>query len=329
MQAEFFNKYLPIVYSTILSSLQSKFSFDSYIHKILDYNLLGGKLFRGLLASQYFLELTEVAADSERAKIGYTIGWACEILQTAYLIADDLMDQSSQRRSKPCWYLQENVGDMAVNDGLLIQNTVFVLLESLKEKIGDNYYDLIFLFRKVSLETSMGQTLDFLCSNPTFENYEKIVLNKTTKYTFLLPLHAALICSGQKVENPFLFEIIKSVGYFFQVQDDFLDVFGDTAKTGKEGTDLIEQKVTWIVCKFYKVASPPQADEFTQLFQRKDKNDVPRMKSLMIDAGVVDEYYKFVQIETNRIDTLLQDPQINFPLETIKTLWKIVSKREN
>ena len=53
------------------------------------------------------------------------LGWAVEALQTCFLVADDIMDQSITRRGSLCWYRKENVGLAAINDTLAIGTIIF------------------------------------------------------------------------------------------------------------------------------------------------------------------------------------------------------------
>jgi hypothetical protein len=56
---------------------------------------------------------------------------------------------------------------MGANDGLLVENAVYVLLDSLKEKLRENYFELILLFRKITLFTTIGQIVDFQATPPS------------------------------------------------------------------------------------------------------------------------------------------------------------------
>ena len=80
-------------------------------------------------------------------------------MQTFFLIADDVMDQSDTRRNKPCWYKQ--VGLSAMNDSILLESLVFLLLkEYFQNRPGGTYVQLFSLFREIIFKTSLGQALD-------------------------------------------------------------------------------------------------------------------------------------------------------------------------
>merc|ERR1740117_2219801 len=67
------------------------------------------------------------------------LGWCLEFLQTAFLIADDIMDDSETRRGKPCWYRREDVQMIAVNDALLLESLVYKVLK--RHFAFEPYYD--------------------------------------------------------------------------------------------------------------------------------------------------------------------------------------------
>jgi farnesyl diphosphate synthase len=77
--------------------------------------------------------------------------YICDLqLQAHFLVMDDIMDGSVTRRGRPCWYLYENLGTAAVNDGLLLENGVYQLLSRyFRDK--PYYVHVLELFHDVSL----------------------------------------------------------------------------------------------------------------------------------------------------------------------------------
>lgn len=95
-------------------------------------------------------------------------------MQTAYLVADDIMDDSETRRGQPCWYRLPDVGTMAVNDTLFLENLVYeLILCSVKDPTLK--MNLISTFSQTSYKTILGQSLDTQMSRK--KNYEKWLIN--------------------------------------------------------------------------------------------------------------------------------------------------------
>jgi farnesyl diphosphate synthase len=86
-------------------------------------------------------------------------------------------------------------------------------------------------------------------SKYTIETYMRIVTYKTAFYTFYLPAAAAMHLSGLTDARAFALarDICVRLGQFFQIQDDYLDCYGDPAVIGKVGTDIEDNKCSWLV----------------------------------------------------------------------------------
>jgi farnesyl diphosphate synthase len=86
-------------------------------------------------------------------------------------------------------------------------------------------------------------------SKYTLETYMRIVTYKTAFYTFYLPAASAMHLSG--LTDPAAFALARDIcvrlGQFFQIQDDYLDCYGDPAVIGKVGTDIEDNKCSWLV----------------------------------------------------------------------------------
>merc|ERR1719453_2309407 len=127
---------------------------------------------------------------------------------------------------------------VAVNDGILLEASIYKLL---KNRFGNGkhpaYGSMLDVFHETTLQTATGQMLDLITapigkvdlSKYTMGTYTNIVVYKTAFYTFYLPIACAMLLSGYR--DPALFakarEICVLMGEYFQVQDDYLDCYGD------------------------------------------------------------------------------------------------------
>jgi farnesyl diphosphate synthase len=148
------------------------------------------------------------------------------------------------------------------------------------------------LFHDVTYQTSCGQLIDLItapigqargfaiaCMRPaysdcvglqvdlskyTIETYMRIVTYKTAFYTFYLPAASAMHLCGIEDERAFDLarDICVRLGQFFQIQDDYLDCYGDPAVIGKVGTDIEDNKCSWLVVQALARCSDAQRKVF-------------------------------------------------------------------
>lgn len=100
-------------------------------------------------------------------------------------------------------------------------------------------------------------------SRYTVENYIDIATYKTAYYSFYLPVCCGLIVAGVEDEATFgvCEEILIPMGQYFQIQDDYLDCYADPEKLGKIGTDIQDNKCSWLICQALHRATPEQKAE--------------------------------------------------------------------
>lgn len=276
-----------------------------WFRRNLDYNTPGGKLNRGLLVVDTFCILNNKSiddlSDAEYKKVA-VLGWAVELLQAYFLVADDMMDQSKTRRGQPCWYLQENVGNIAINDSFMLEGAIYVLLKRYFKQ--DAYYaDLLDLFHEVTFQTELGQLLDLVTADEnvvdlskfSLEKHSFIVIFKTAYYSFYLPVALAMymsgICNDQDLTQ--VRDILIPLGEYFQIQDDFLDCFGTPEQIGKVGTDIKDNKCSWVVNVALLNATPEQRAILDAHYGGKTDKDERICKQLFADMGIEKLYTEY------------------------------------
>lgn len=133
------------------------------------------------------------------------LGWCIEWLQGYFLVADDIMDHSLTRRGQPCWYKNDNIGMMAINDSFYLEAAIYKILK--KYFRNEPYYiDVVELFHETTMQTVVGQGLDLLTAEDekvdfskfSMERYNAIVTWKTAYYSFYLPVALAMHMAGVK-----------------------------------------------------------------------------------------------------------------------------------
>jgi len=306
---------------------------------MMDYNVPGGKLNRGttvvgvLRALQKGRPLSPLQV--ARASV---CGWAIEFLQAFFLVADDVMDDSQTRRGQPCWYKDPKVKLIAINDSFLLESFVFTLL---KQHFGDEpalYNALVNLMIDIIQKTEFGQLLDLTTASSnegnvdintfSLQQYKLIVKYKTAFYSFYLPVAMGMILSGIKDKKSYELakKICLTMGEYFQVQDDYLDCFGDPKHIGKVGTDIQDNKCSWMVVQALERCSPAQRKVLVSNYGQWNDGKVKKVKQLYRELDlpkVFEEYeeasYKSIQEDLAKIKLM--------PREVFDVLLSKIYKR--
>ncbi|CAL8256233.1 unnamed protein product [Boreogadus saida] len=307
------------------------------LREVLLYNAPGGKKNRGLSVIGSLRELvppTKLTQDAvQRALL---VGWCIELLQAFFLVADDIMDASVTRRGQPCWYKKEGVGLDAINDSFLLEAAIYRLLRRhCREQ--PYYLHLLELFMETSFQTELGQALDLMTAPPgqinlsrfTMERYKAIVKYKTAFYSFYLPVAAAMYMAGinSEVEHNNAKHILLEMGEFFQIQDDYLDCYGDPAVTGKIGTDIQDNKCSWLVVTALGVMTPEQRAELEACYARHDEASVQRVKALYSTLQMEDLYHRHEEDSYRRLQELIARHAQNLPHSVFLNFAKKIYKR--
>lgn len=271
----------------------------------LNYNTPGGKLNRGLSVVDTFAILNNTTSDklndTEHKKVAL-LGWAIELLQAYFLVADDMMDQSKTRRGQPCWYLVEGVNNIAINDSFMLEGAIYILLK--KHFRQDPYYvDLLDLFHEVTFQTELGQLLDLITADEeivdldkfSLEKHSFIVIFKTAYYSFYLPVALAMYMSGINDEKDLkqVRDILIPLGEYFQIQDDYLDCFGTPEQIGKIGTDIKDNKCSWVINQALLIATPEQRQLLDNNYGKKDDESEQKCKDLFKQLGIEKIYHDY------------------------------------
>ncbi|WPK23732.1 hypothetical protein PUMCH_000977 [Australozyma saopauloensis] len=276
-----------------------------WLTKNLNYNTPGGKLNRGLSVIDTYCILKNKTVDSlsdaEYRKVAL-LGWSIELLQAYFLVADDIMDQSKTRRGQPCWYLAEGVGNIAINDSFMLEGAIYILLK--KHFRQEPYYvDLLDLFHEVTFQTELGQLMDLVTADEEHVDLDKfslqkhsfIVIFKTAYYSFYLPVALAMYMCGINSEEDLkqVRDILIPLGEYFQIQDDYLDCFGTPEQIGKIGTDIKDNKCSWVVNQALLKVNAEQRKLLDENYGKKDDESEQRVKKLFAELDIPTIYEQY------------------------------------
>jgi farnesyl diphosphate synthase len=261
----------------------------------------GSQLLGRPLSSEEFKDLT-------------TLGWLTELLQAFFLVSDDIMDSSITRRGEPCWYRQSGVGMIAINDAFMLESAIYLILKK-HFRSHPAYLDLIELFHEVSWQTELGQLCDLITApednvdlnNFSMQKYTFIVIYKTAYYSFYLPVALALyylrLATPQNLKQAH--DILIPLGEYFQIQDDYLDAFGDPAVIGKIGTDIKDNKCGWLINQALSICTPEQRKLLDENYGQKDDAKEARVKELYNELQLEKRYQDYEEKRVGEIRQLI------------------------
>ncbi|EDX06609.1 GD25915 [Drosophila simulans] len=268
--------------------------------QVLQYNVPRGKKNRGILTVLTYKNLVPAQdLTPENIKLAQYLGWCVEMLQSFFIISDDVMDNSTTRRGQPCWHKVENVGLTAINDALMIENAMYAILKKHFSHL-DCYVALMELFHEITYITTCGQSLDQLNSN--YKDAEAFRQSKT---------------------------ILLEMGNFFQVQDDFLDCFGNPEVTGKIGTDIQDNKCSWLAVVAMQRANVEQKQIMVDCYGKEEPAKVERVKELYKELGLPSTYAIFEEESYNMIKTHIQQTSRGVPHQTFLQILNKIYQRDS
>ncbi|SCU96109.1 LAFA_0G04324g1_1 [Lachancea sp. 'fantastica'] len=309
----------------------------------LNYNTPGGKLNRGLSVVDTYAILKGKnsyadLSDEEYFKLAI-LGWCIELLQAYFLVADDMMDKSITRRGQPCWYRVPEVGEIAINDAFMLEGAIYCLLKN-HFRAESYYVDLLELFHDVTFQTELGQLLDLITAPEdridlnkfSLERHSFIVRFKTAYYSFYLPVALAMYAAGINEERDLkqARAVLIPLGEYFQIQDDFLDCFGKPEDIGKIGTDIQDNKCSWVINTALKLCSADQRKVLDENYGRKDAECEARCKHVFNDLKIDTLYHEYEEKTASELRKLIEntDESRGFKSQVLTAFLAKVYKRQ-
>jgi len=349
-KALFVSKFQPLLDEIISTTEKDYPDYDKdalvWFRKSMEYNTLGGKMNRGLSVLDSYKRLINREPTVEEIDDCSILGWMIEWLQGFFLVSDDIMDDSITRRGNACWYRAEDppckgwkgqkVGMVAINDAFLIEACIYKILKN-HFKSKPYYVQLLELMHEVTYQTELGQMLDLITapdfdvdlSKFTIEKYKCIVKYKTAFYSFYCPVAMAMMMAGVEDETKYknALTILLEMGEFFQIQDDYLDCYGDPKVIGKIGTDIQDNKCGWLIVQALDRASAAQKKILEENYAQKDMEKVNKIKAVYKELDLENVYFKYEEESYARLQTLITDLAGDLPKEIFTDFAAKIYKR--
>ncbi|GET27060.1 polyprenyl synthetase family protein [Prolixibacter sp. NT017] len=214
------------------------------LYKPVSYTLdMGGKRLRPVLV------LTGANLFSENIEEALPAATAIEVFHNFTLLHDDLMDNASVRRGKPTVHLKFNP-----NTAVLSGDAMMILAnEYLANSPAEKLPELLKLFSRTALEVCEGQQYDMDFESRmdvTVDEYIEMIRLKTAVLIAGALKLGAIIGNAPEKQAKLLYDFGINIGLAFQLQDDWLDVYGDPNVFGKKiGGDILSNKKTFLLLK--------------------------------------------------------------------------------
>lgn len=235
---------------------------------------LGGKRIRPVLT----LMTTEIFnASYEKALAAAT---AVEVFHNFSLIHDDIMDDAPLRRGNETVHEKWDI-----NTGILSGDAMLILAYQYFEQYDPKIFrELAKLFSKTALEVCEGQQwdVDFESrDNVTILEYIKMIEYKTAVLVAAAMKMGAIVAETSEENANLIYNFGLNLGIAFQLQDDYLDAFGNPETFGKQvGGDIIENKKTYLYLKAIEFGKPELKEQLLYLFSIQPKNNSDKIATV-------------------------------------------------
>ena len=204
---------------------------------------------------------------------------AIEMFHNFSLVHDDIMDNAPLRRGKATVHEKWNL-----NTGILSGDAMLILANQFFEPYDDALYKkLMKLFNNTALKVCEGQQLDIdfeTRNDVSISEYLNMIAFKTAVLVAASLKMGALIAEATVDEAQKVYDYGLNLGIAFQLQDDFLDVFGKDDFGKKHAGDIVENKKTWMYLKTMSLANDADKKALTLLYNTKT-NEVQKVEQVV------------------------------------------------
>ncbi|MEK9613624.1 MAG: polyprenyl synthetase family protein [Flavobacteriaceae bacterium] len=259
---------------------------------------LGGKRLRPVLV------LMATEAFGKKPKEGLPAALCVEVFHNFTLMHDDIMDDAPLRRGQATVHEKWDVNTGILSgDAMLIQAYQF-----LENYPVDLQVKLTQLLSKTAIEVCEGQQYDIDFESQktvTIDAYLQMIKLKTAVLVGCSLKMGAWIGGASDEDAQLIYDFGVLLGIAFQVQDDYLDAFGDPETFGKQvGGDIIENKKTILFHKTMEKGTPEQKADLLDWFENTSSKEVYKkieaVKALFVGTGAAKQSREFVEFYTHK-----------------------------
>lgn len=234
----------------------------------------GGKRLRPVLTLMAYNLYRDDIEKALKSAIGI------EIFHNYTLLHDDVMDDAALRRGRQTVHKKWN-NNVAILSGDAAAITAYKYIENCEDRYLRQVIDG---FNQVAMDVCKGQQYDMefeTRNDVTEEEYIHMIYLKTSVLIAGSLRHGALIAGAPEHEYNALYDFGGYLGLAFQLQDDYLDVYGDVAEFGKNiGGDITENKKTYLLIKALELADAGTKAELQAWIDKKEFNVLEKIKAV-------------------------------------------------
>ena len=245
-----------------------------------------------------------------------------EIYHNFTLLHDDVMDRADVRRGKPCVHKVWNDNTAILSGDTMIVDS-FIRMQQCDPA---HLPDVMDVFSRTALEISEGQQYDmeFESRNDVKEEeYLEMIRLKTSVLLACAVKIGALLGDATNEDAALLYDFGERIGLAFQLQDDYLDVYGDFAVFGKRiGGDILCNKKTYLLIKAFEHANEEQRKELESWISRTEyapQEKIDAVTRLYNEIGVRELCDQKINMFFQLAEQSLQ--KVSLPWEKKSQLW--------
>ena len=254
----------------IINQYLSKLSYDrkpASLYEPIKYVLdLGGKRIRPIL----MLLSYNLYKDNPQEILSSAC--ALETYHNYTLLHDDLMDEAPLRRGQQTVHMKWNA-----NQAILSGDSMLVLAYERLAKCDTKHLEAVLsLFTETALQIGEGEQYDMefeMRNDVAVEEYIEMIRLKTSVLLACATKMGAILADATQEDAENLYKFGEQIGLAFQLQDDYLDVYGDAKVFGKKiGGDIVSNKKTYMLITAFNQANTGQRAELENWINKKDFN---------------------------------------------------------
>lgn len=266
----------------------------------------GGKRLRPVLTLMSYNLYRDDIEKALKSAIGI------EIFHNYTLLHDDVMDDAELRRGRQTVHKKWN-SNVAILSGDAAAITAYKYVET----VDDVYLRLVIDgFNQVAMDVCKGQQYDMefeTRDDVTVEEYIQMIYLKTSVLIAGSMRHGALIAGAPEHEYKALYDFGGYLGLVFQLQDDYLDVYGNVAEFGKKiGGDILCNKKTYLLIKALELAGDEDRALLNEWLTKKEfkpEEKIRQVTEIYNRVGVreavqdkIDDYLKKSRVALKKIE---------------------------